>query len=238
MILSFDLWNTLIKPNPEFKQSKYLIFKPFSTFSESKTKEIISDVDHFITISDEKTGRQTYPEQIVFSILKELNPHHNYENVNSHTIFDILGKLEQSFDLYSPSLYNENTLETLINLHNEQHHMVISSNTGLICGKKIKSLLKKLKINTYFNNFIFSDELGYCKPDINFFSHLNNLRSLNNEIPIIHIGDSLSADKAGIIRWNLLNPKHKIEYIIINNEKENDISISDIPFYLDSSKVY
>jgi carboxyl-terminal processing protease len=46
------------------------------------------------------------------------------------------------------------------------------------------------------------------------------------------------ADKAGIIRWNLLNPKHKIGYIIINNEKENDISISDIPFYLDSSKVY
>ena len=102
--------------------------------------------------------------------------------------------------LSQPVMYKKDVLKKCFeNLLSKDYSLNISSNTAYIKGKTLINVLEKFELKQYFKFFIFSDEINYSKPSINFFEKLlkNCEKQKINKENIIHIGDSIEADIKG-----------------------------------------
>ena len=74
--------------------------------------------------------------------------------------------------------------------------MGIISDTGVTPGSIIRDHLEDQALLHYFTSTVFSDEVGYCKPDPKVFEKaLNELEASPEEAA--HVGDLLRTDVAG-----------------------------------------
>ncbi len=217
--ISFDLWNTLIKPNPAFKLQKALYFAKLTGQADYWTERIIKDVDLHCTISDEITGLQTPSEKLILLILEALE--YDIKKLSKWKLGFIYKNILKIFFQYSPTLYDENTKSVLEQL-SKKHKLVLASNTGFIKGKHLSELLRRLDIKQYISEFYYSDQLGVCKPNALFFKPMY---SEPDKGIILHVGDSESADLKGAKNYKSRFKQH-IEPLIINT---NGTTITTIP---------
>jgi len=80
------------------------------------------------------------------------------------------------------------------------HTLVVISNGT---RRKQERILRDAKIDSFFEKVYLAEEIGYSKPDINFFKTVVENLSLDNSKDAIVIGDSLTADIQGAINSNL-----------------------------------
>lgn len=65
-------------------------------------------------------------------------------------------------------------------------------------GKDIQyNRLRKVNLDKYFKYFFISEEMGYNKPDINYFNYIFEKTKIKDPKKILIIGDSLTADIQG-----------------------------------------
>lgn len=65
-------------------------------------------------------------------------------------------------------------------------------------GKDIQyNRLRKVNLDKYFKYFFISEEMGYNKPDINYFNYIFEKTQIKDPKKILIIGDSLTADIQG-----------------------------------------
>lgn len=65
-------------------------------------------------------------------------------------------------------------------------------------GKDIQyNRLRKVDLEKYFKYFFISEEIGYNKPDINFFNYIFEKTKITSPERVLIIGDSVSADIQG-----------------------------------------
>ncbi len=94
-----------------------------------------------------------------------------------------------------PPVLKEGVRETLEALHGE-YTMGIISDTGVTPGSIIRDHLEGHELLHYFTSTVFSNEVGYCKPDPRVFEKaLNELKVRPEEA--VHVGDLLRTDVAG-----------------------------------------
>jgi len=89
--------------------------------------------------------------------------------------------------------------ELLTKLSPDHTLVVISNGTR----RKQERILRDAKIDSFFEKVYLAEEIGYSKPDINFFKTVVENLSLDNSKDAIVIGDSLTADIQGAINSNL-----------------------------------
>ena len=98
--VSFDLWLTLIKSNPQFKTKRDLLFKEY--FSIDKSQEEVSGVirkfDILTNSINEKVGRNFDTYEIYYLMLDALDV--NIETITSKTL--------NTFNAYTEDLLMEN----------------------------------------------------------------------------------------------------------------------------------
>ena len=82
--------------------------------------------------------------------------------------------------------------------------MNILSNTAFIKGETLRKILNEITLSEYFDFLIFSDEVGYSKPNIEIFKmmwdeilKIRKDSSILKKEEVIHVGDNLSADIEG-----------------------------------------
>jgi putative hydrolase of the HAD superfamily len=185
MNLSFDLWGTLIKSNPKFKEHQLKIASQMFDMS-------IEQIDlHY---------RQTKKmcDTIVEKYCVQFDRLQLLSDIFDTADFDKIDKyIEISNNLfleYPPIIIND--ISDIV----ENHHVFITSNTVMIYG----DVLEKI-VNNYFNissyNTVFSDEIHVSKPHREIFSEI--LFGFD-----YHIGDNPitdgSCEKYGI-KFLLLN---------------------------------
>lgn len=199
--ISFDLWLTLIKSNPLFKQKRaeFLAenFNP-KGFSSDKVLDIVRSVDKACDKLNEKSGKKRKACDMYQSVLKRMG----YNAINEqHTFFDdIVSGINQIFFAYPPMLLNDNITQTLSRLKTEGYTLNISSNTGFIEGKFLRNFLHSVKIDHYFDFAVFSDEINASKPSPAFFDHVfENIENEKNEV--LHVGDNYNADFMGASQY-------------------------------------
>jgi putative hydrolase of the HAD superfamily len=94
-----------------------------------------------------------------------------------------------------PPELNEGAEETIRSL-SARVKLGIISDTGLTPGYTIRRFLAREGLLDYFSATVFSDELGYCKPDVRAFMKALGLLGAT-PAEAIHVGDLLRTDVAG-----------------------------------------
>ncbi len=202
---SFDLWLTIIKSNPIFKEERASYFyKNFNRKNKSvdEVKAIFRYNDDMCNAINEVTGQNISAQEMYLMVLYQLN-----ESLDIMEEFD-MAHLNTEMDLlffrYSPLVYSQATIDTLYQLASKNNITLnILSNTAFIKGELLRELLNNLDVAKYFDFQIYSDEIGMSKPNINLYYHLiENIQTMRNKdniqlSEILHIGDNYKADYLG-----------------------------------------
>jgi len=199
---SFDLWLTLIKSNPLFKQHRSRIFhQQYNALNKSleEVEHIFRQVDIMCNNINETTGKNIDAEEMYLMVISQIND--NKTGLQDVDINALYIQMETLLFEFLPLIYSDDTPEILAHIkENPVCTTNILSNTGFVKGVTLRKVLKQLNIAQYFDFQLYSDEAGLSKPNKAFFQVLLNQIAGLGQIElnqIIHIGDNLTADILG-----------------------------------------
>lgn len=217
---SFDLWLTLIKSNPGFKTERTKIFhRDFNPANKSidEVAHAFRQVDLMCNAVNERTGKNIDSDEMYLMVISLIN--NNQFNLHEVDTTRLYTEMEDLIFKYKPVLYSDETIEVLGHLKDLSGiTLSILSNTGFIRGFTLRKILMELKLHSYFDFQLYSDEVGLSKPNPDFFKlMLKKISEVNpandaNLKNIIHIGDNPKADIEGAdaigINSFLINSNH------------------------------
>ncbi|MNK80014.1 dUMP phosphatase [compost metagenome] len=202
--LSFDLWLTLIKSNPEFKQKRNLLFKDFFEIDHGieKVNEVVRYYDVLCNNINEKTGSNIDTYEIYYLILSSLDI--DLEKNDTNRLFEFYKQTEELFLNYKPVLIYSDIQKVFQKITNQGKSISILSNTAFIKGKVLRKLLEYYDLAEYFKFQIYSDEVGLSKPNMAIFQlvfdEVNKYKKIDKK-DVLHIGDNSIADYKGALQF-------------------------------------
>lgn len=213
--VSFDLWLTLIKSNPVFKQKRDELLRSYFQIPhpvEAVTARIRMWDLRFNAIN-EASGKNIDADEMVLLILSDLDV--DVKKITSAMMQEYYDTMEILFMQYHPVLYEEKLLEYLKQLTDKGMTLSLLSNTGFIKGFTLKKLLDKLEIAPLLKFQVYSDEIAFSKPSKEAYRHVfDNIKAFNtlDAGSILHIGDNENADLRGAqlqgMQSALINSNH------------------------------
>lgn len=216
---SFDLWLTLIKSNPMFKQERtryfYEKYNPLNKSLE-EVALVFRQVDLMVNAINEKAGKNVDADEMYLMAISMIN---NYSfNFNEIDLEQLYSEMEELVFTHMPILYCEECLDVLATLkHQQQSSTNILSNTGFIKGKTLRKVLEQLGLAELMDFQLYSDEVRMSKPNSSFFELMLNQIDRNRHpelalADVIHVGDNPVADVHGAqkvgISSMLINSNH------------------------------
>jgi putative hydrolase of the HAD superfamily len=198
--ISFDLWLTLIRSNPEFKIKRDLLFKDFFEINNpiEEVSTTIRKYDLLTNTINEKAGKNFDTFEIYLLILDALSIDINTIAIEQLSVFYFLA--EELFFKYKPLLLNEEIPALLQDLKQEGKTINILSNTAFIKGSSLREILRYYDLFDCFSFQIYSDEVGYSKPNQEIyqltFNEIEKIKPLSKH-EIIHVGDNIISDYNG-----------------------------------------
>lgn len=202
--LSFDLWLTLIKSNPEFKQKRNLLFKDFFEIEHGieKVNEVVRHYDVLCNNINEKTGLNIDTYEIYYLILGALDV--DIEKNETDKLLQFYEHTEELFLEYKPVLIYSDTQKLFEEIANQDKSMSILSNTAFIKGTTLRKLLEYYDLIDFFKFQIYSDEVGFSKPNSAIFQlvfdEINKYKKIEKK-DVLHIGDNPIADYNGALKF-------------------------------------
>jgi putative hydrolase of the HAD superfamily len=201
---SFDLWLTLIKSHPSFKQERNRFF--FDNFNQKnksleEVTQIFRQVDLMCNAINEKTGNNLEAEEMYLMVISAMNDHtYAFHDIDLKVLYD---EMEQLVFKYLPVIYCSNTSDALSRLKDGNNTLSLLSNTAFIKGSTLREVLRRLNIHDLFDFQLYSDEVGMSKPNKELFQLMirtveaNRKEEMLNLKEIIHVGDNIKADIEG-----------------------------------------
>ncbi|MET0394581.1 MAG: HAD family hydrolase [Chitinophagaceae bacterium] len=200
---SFDLWLTLIRSNPSFKQERAAFFYQHFNGKKKPLEEVqlaFRQVDLMCNAINEKTGGNIDAEEMYLMVISMINDHDiALKDIDITTLYD---EMDDLLLRHLPGVYCGRTAGVLDALKQQDTTLNILSNTGFIKGKTLRQVLSLIGLSGYFDFQLYSDELGMSKPSKHLFQHLlQHITEIKKgEIDrnlIIHVGDNPVADVEG-----------------------------------------
>lgn len=200
---SFDLWLTLIRSNPSFKEKRAVYFHQHFNYRNQtldEVKRVFRQVDVMCNLINEKTGKNIDADEMYLMVLSMIND--GDTQVWQIDTDKLYADMEAMVFENLPVAYCNRTLASLAHLKQCTNATVgILSNTGFIKGVTLRKVLNQIGIDRYIDFQLYSDEAGMSKPNPNFFKMmLDQLSAHHTEIDltsVIHIGDNPVADVGG-----------------------------------------
>ncbi|WP_207532154.1 HAD family hydrolase [Desertivirga arenae] len=202
---SFDLWLTLIRSNPEFKNKRAAYFYKNFNHLKKTVEEVIyifRQVDLMSNAINEKTGKNIDADEMYLMVISLINE--NTLPLSQVDLQQVFRDMEGLLYDYLPFVYCHETIPVLSHLkENSTHSLSILSNTGFIKGNTLRKVLKELQLSAFFDFQLYSDEAGLSKPSKEFFEMMltkvveRRGKELINPEEIIHVGDNVMADIEG-----------------------------------------
>jgi FMN phosphatase YigB (HAD superfamily) len=229
--ISFDFWNTIVRPNRLFKEKRAELVGIFlnNQFSQYEIDSAFSKIGNKYNEHQQAGNPVISPLDLLRSVLNEIKPDSNIDLIELQKQLNIL------FLQYPPHI--EPSFYDIIDLvNNKDKTCSITSNTAFISGSVIDKYLKKSNLLHRFSFTIFSDEFGFGKPSSKIFDHLTikamECKSTVVRRNILHIGDDVESDYKGAIQSSL-TAFHLLDNNLLKNRRYalhaiNDIN--DIPF--------
>jgi putative hydrolase of the HAD superfamily len=224
--ISFDFWNTLATPNPEFSRLRNQHLAGFFGLGEHEIKLAYTRAKTLLDKQAEETGWQDGVIHAYFALFREVG----FKGMRQHA--EALNTEVSRLFLENPPIFPEGLFKTLRDYTDKGFKINIISNTNFISGTVILEVLKNTGVT--FTETLFSDLMEIAKPNPEIFKELAHCLNVHPG-RIIHIGDNLYADiygakKAGYDSWRVVDPKNTVD--TLNSEifklylKENEYSLS------------
>jgi len=188
--ISFDCWDTLIKPNPEYKIKRNKLIQEIIFYEVIIDNEIINNVKRFCDFNNEVTGLQLTWEQSILLVIRDLYKEFD-KNQLPNRLAEFNKKHKELFLKYPPSIYSDETIEILEELKRKKISINLLANTSFVTGNMLWDLFNQNGLNKYINKYMFSDWEGISKPNPKIFQRL---KGLFNTKKIIHVGDNQFSD--------------------------------------------
>jgi putative hydrolase of the HAD superfamily len=193
-VISFDLWKTLIRANPDYGPYRASVVSPIfgwtgdidplkHAFSQA-AKELDKLTDTSGVQYDLSHRAQRVCEILGLPVLTDPQMEELYETI--HT-----AQLE-----FPPTLMEIDLPQTLAQLREAGFRLAVTSNTGNAPGATLRAVLEHRGILQYINYELWSDELAMAKPSLAIFNHLVEI-SQTPAHSILHIGDNRLTDFDG-----------------------------------------
>lgn len=218
---SFDLWMTLIKSNTSFKKKRadffFIHFNPLRKNIE-EVLDIFRFVDLMCNSINEKTGGNIDADEMYLMVIYKLGG--SAAAISEVNLGELYGQMEHLVFENMPVMYSADTRNVLAEIKGENGNTLsILSNTAFIKGATLRTVLKHLQIDHFFDFQLYSDEWGISKPNQHFFKitfdHISSLRNNNIEPgEVIHIGDNAIADIAAANTFGMKS------FLINSNDKQ------------------
>ena len=202
--ISFDLWLTLIKSNPEFKKKRNLLFKDYFEIdcSIEKVTEVVRYYDVLCNNINEKTGLNIDTFEIYYLILNALNV--NIDKIRIDKLSQFYIETEELFMKYKPDLIFPKINLLFKEIVEKEKTISVLSNTAFIKGITLRKIICNYELEDYFLFQIYSDETGFSKPNKEIFqvvfNKIENLKPIEKR-EVLHIGDNKIADYNGAIEF-------------------------------------
>jgi putative hydrolase of the HAD superfamily len=194
--ISFDLWGTLIKANPEYKNARVQFLKEKCNKTEQEIKDVFAALKKDVDDRAERHGLQfnnTHVNQILLDSLDI-----SYINLSVHEYI----KFASEQMIKHPPILMDEARNVLFTLKNQGYRLMVASNVAFTSGGIMRMVLEKLGIKVYFYDFVFSDETLCSKPSVEFFKELHQ-RSHTLASQILHLGDNHLTDMNGARNYGM-----------------------------------
>ncbi|WP_343669754.1 HAD family hydrolase [Chitinophaga sp.] len=204
--ISLDVWLTLIRSNPAYKELRAAGFrKCFQLYEHppAAVEAAMREVDVLVNNMNEVTGRNVHTFEIYLLCLHKLG--REVKGITEKQLMNCYTALEELFFQYPPvPLYN-NLNALFESIRATGRTISLLSNTGFIQGPALRRLMQQLGWEQYFSFQLYSDEIGHSKPAPQFFAQLlEKARYLHgaglSPVHIWHLGDNPLADVEGATR--------------------------------------
>ena len=192
-IISFDLWNTLLIKNSYREKRIEIICKYLSRQNDTYCKNDIinaySSINLYLSWLRENTEYLYMPciERLDYIINKKLRA-----NVKRNILCNILSDFQKVVYENPPQLVDG--AKEIIHFANEVSYLGLVSDTGFTTVKTIKHILSSYKLLDFFKYAIFSEEVGFNKPNVHMYMPIINNTYCIDKSRIIHIGDQINTD--------------------------------------------
>lgn len=162
MKIGFDLWNTLIKPNPLFRERRLDLIKKYIPGEPDEVSKELDIIKHDLNRVIEYSGWQPPKEVILQMFTGRLNI--DYDDAE-----EFMKDYQRLALIYSPILYDETTYEHLEKM-SKVHELHLVSNTMYLTGKTLNEILTRIGIVNFFKTRSFSDQMGDSKPSTKIYN--------------------------------------------------------------------
>jgi len=184
--ISFDVWNTLVLPNPCHAQTRTKFLAACFHTEEAAVRNAYVEVKKWVTQHAIETGYAP-------SLFENIRLLMLYCNVHNDPSF-IAKAFEHIFDEFKPVVLDP-TVKLIHGLVEDGYTLSLGSNSSFISGRTVHNFLE----NTFgcvFRFGLYSDLLGYAKPKETFFNKIIKSCDIaaNN---ILHVGDDPICDLQG-----------------------------------------
>jgi len=180
------------------------LFKNFFEIDSTidKVNEVVRYYDVLCNNINEKTGLNIDTYELYYLILSALEVDIN--KFETDKLSEFYEETEALFIKYKPELIFPDTKKLFQEMTNEDKSINILSNTAFIKGRTLRKLLAHYELTDYFKFQIYSDEVGFSKPNNEIFQlvfdEINTFKSAQKK-QILHVGDNSIADYNGAIRF-------------------------------------
>lgn len=188
-VISLDLWNTLIKSNPEFKKVRAELVSKYCDKTPAEVSAVFDGIKKSYDALTRRTGVQFTVNDMYNVVAKELG------GINGIRPSELKKECDMHFLKNPPVLYDTGTLDALKYL-SSRYDTYLISNTMMVDGNVLTVLLSILGIERLFNGSIFSDQVGHAKPSTQIFAAAHMRMSCRAE-HVLHIGDDEITDVKG-----------------------------------------
>lgn len=226
-IITFDVWNTLIKANLEFSRLRTEAIAAVYELPNDVAKELYTSVKFFLDQSAE-IARQCMSTPQCWELL-DAYAQRARRKANMPEKEVCLGTLRSHCDdmfRKNPPIFTDDTQELLVRLVERGHYIGIISNTNFISGALLFNVL--FKDMNVFKETKFSDLTGVPKPHGTMFTHIKlNLEDWaafdsgldedmeSPQLTAVHVGDNLVCDgRAALFGYDFqhcLNPDDLVD---------------------------
>lgn len=189
--VSFDVWNTIVKPNPEFAQHR------------TKLIALILNLDvDFVKQAYTKTKRVVDGTAFSTPGVYRLLFASCGVSVSSGLAREIRETVNELFRKHPPIIVPTN-VELMSWLHDEGFTTSIGSNSNFVSGDVMHPFLEQA-LGHKFEFGVYSDLIGHGKPAPQFFNLIHSrLRAFRPDArceEILHVGDNYICDVRGAVQ--------------------------------------
>ncbi len=216
-VVSFDVWNTLLKLEPLYRCMARIVAKTLGK-SEDEVYELIVKAYKEAKIARARMDRIRSKEFIRIS--KELMC--KYLGISEKALPAIITRAFNEVDLNSVLI--DGVKDVLSEIKSLGLRIVIVGNVMFWPSIYNRELLRRVGIDSYFDVQFYADELGLQKPERALFLMVSKVMKVEPS-EILHVGDGIVEDLGGALASGL-------KAVLITRSVDSWVKIEDVIHFI------